>query len=107
MDPYSFSLLFAAFLIATLGTKLWLASRHIQHIQRHRDAVPEQFAAKIPLAAHQKAADYTVAKTKLKITLLVVNAVVLVGFTLMGGLQWLSEMLSPTFGVRNSTVQIR
>ncbi|MFM8465589.1 MAG: hypothetical protein ACKOA0_16125, partial [Burkholderiaceae bacterium] len=40
MDPYSFSLLFAAFLIATLGTKLWLASRHIQHIQRHRDAVP-------------------------------------------------------------------
>jgi STE24 endopeptidase len=99
MDPYSFSLLFAAFLVATLGTKLWLASRHIQHILRHREAVPEQFAAKIPLAAHQKAADYTVAKTKLKITLLVVNAVVLVGFTLMGGLQWLSEVLSPTFGV--------
>ena len=99
MDPYSFSLLFAAFLIATLGTKLWLASRHIQHIQRHRDAVPEQFAAKIPLAAHQKAADYTIAKTKLKITLLVVNAVVLIGFTLLGGLQWLSEMLTPTFGV--------
>lgn len=99
MDPYSFSLLFAAFLIATLGTKLWLASRHIQHIQRHRDAVPEQFAAKIPLAAHQKAADYTIAKTKLKITLLVVNAVVLIGFTLLGGLQWLSELLTPTFGV--------
>ncbi|MBM3365427.1 MAG: M48 family metallopeptidase [Betaproteobacteria bacterium] len=99
MDPYSFSLLFAAFLIATLGTKLWLASRHIQHIQRHRDAVPEQFAAKIPLAAHQKAADYTITKTKLKITLLVVNAVVLVGFTLLGGLQWLSELLTPAFGV--------
>ena len=99
MDPYSFSLLFAAFLIATLGTKLWLASRHIQHIQRHRDAVPEQFAAKIPLAAHQKAADYTIAKTMLKITLLVVNAVVLIGFTLLGGLQWLSELLTPTFGV--------
>jgi STE24 endopeptidase len=91
--------LFAAFLIATLGTKLWLASRHIQHIQRHRDAVPEQFAAKIPLAAHQKAADYTIAKTKLKITLLVVNAVVLIGFTLLGGLQWLSELLTPAFGV--------
>jgi len=99
MDPYSFSLLFAAFLIATLGTKLWLASRHIQHIPRHRDAVPEQFAAKIPLAAHQKAADYTIAKTKLKITLLVVNAVVLIGFTLLGGLQWLSELLTPAFGV--------
>ena len=85
--------------MATLGTKLWLASRHIQHIQRHRDAVPEQFAAKIPLAAHQKAADYTIAKTKLKITLLVLNAVVLIGFTLLGGLQWLSELLTPAFGV--------
>jgi STE24 endopeptidase len=61
--------------------------------------VPEQFAAKIPLAAHQKAADYTIAKTKLKITLLVVNAVVLIGFTLLGGLQWLSELLTPAFGV--------
>ena len=99
MDSYSFSLLFAAFLVATLGTKLWLASRHIQHIIRHRDSVPEQFAAKIPLAAHQKAADYTVAKTKLKIVLLVVNAVVLIGFTLLGGLQWLSEALAPSFGV--------
>ncbi|MFM8463546.1 MAG: M48 family metallopeptidase [Burkholderiaceae bacterium] len=99
MDSYSFSLLFAAFLVATLGTKLWLASRHIQHIVRHRDRVPEQFAAKIPLAAHQKAADYTVAKTRLKIVLLVVNAVVLIGFTLLGGLQWLSEMLAPAFGV--------
>jgi len=99
MDSYSFSLLFAAFLVATLGTKLWLASRHIQHIVRHRDRVPEQFAAKIPLAAHQKAADYTVAKTRLKIVLLVVNAVVLIGFTLLGGLQWLSEMLVPAFGV--------
>jgi STE24 endopeptidase len=99
MDSYSFSLLFAAFLVATLGTKLWLASRHIQHIIRHRDSVPEQFAAKIPLPAHQKAADYTVAKTKLKIVLLVVNAVVLIGFTLLGGLQWLSEALAPSFGV--------
>ncbi|MFM7658507.1 MAG: M48 family metallopeptidase [Burkholderiaceae bacterium] len=99
MDSYIFSLLFAAFLVATLGTKLWLASRHIQHIVRHRDRVPEQFAAKIPLAAHQKAADYTVAKTRLKIVLLVVNAVVLIGFTLLGGLQWLSEMLAPAFGV--------
>ena len=99
MDSYSFSLLFAAFVVATLGTKLWLSSRHIQHIIRHRDSVPEQFAAKIPLAAHQKAADYTIAKTKLKIVLLVVNAVVLIGFTLLGGLQWLSEVLTPSFGV--------
>ena len=93
MDPQSFSLLFAAFLLTTLGVKLWLSSRHIRHIAQHRDAVPAQFAHKIPLAAHQKAADYTIAKTRLKIVLLVVNAVVLLGFTLLGGLQWLSVTL--------------
>jgi STE24 endopeptidase len=93
MDPQSFSLLFAAFLLTTLGVKLWLSSRHIRHIAQHRNAVPQQFAHKIPLAAHQKAADYTIAKTRLKIVLLVVNAVVLLGFTLLGGLQWLSVAL--------------
>jgi STE24 endopeptidase len=98
MDPQSFSLLFAAFLIATLAVKLWLSSRHIRHIAQHRDAVPPQFAHKIPLAAHQKAADYTIAKTRLKIVLLVVNAVVLLGFTLLGGLQWLSVSLFDVAG---------
>jgi len=98
MDPQSFSLLFAAFLLTTLGVKLWLSSRQIRHIAQHRDAVPQQFAQKIPLAAHQKAADYTIAKTRLKIVLLVVNAVVLLGFTLLGGLQWLSVALFDVAG---------
>jgi STE24 endopeptidase len=98
MDPQSFSLLFAAFLLATLAVKLWLSSRHIRHVAQHRDAVPSQFAHKIPLAAHQKAADYTIAKTRLKIVLLVVNAAVLLGFTLLGGLQWLSMALFDVAG---------
>ena len=98
MDPQSFSLLFAAFLLATLAVKLWLSSRHIRHVAQHRDAVPAQFAHKIPLAAHQTAADYTIAKTRLKIVLLVVNAVVLLGFTLLGGLQWLSMALFDVAG---------
>jgi STE24 endopeptidase len=90
MDPQSFSLLFAAFVLATLMVKMWLSMRHIRYVAQHRAAVPEQFAQKIPLAAHQKAADYTIAKTQLKLVLLVVNAAVLIGFTLLGGLQWLS-----------------
>jgi len=90
MDSQTFSFLFAAFLLATLGVKLWLGARQLRHVARHRDAVPAQFAQKIPLAAHQKAADYTIAKTRLKLVMLVVNAMVLVGFTLLGGLQWLS-----------------
>lgn len=90
MDPQSFSLLFAAFVLATLMVKMWLSTRHIRYVAQHRAAVPEQFAQKIPLEAHQKAADYTIAKTQLKLALLVVNAAVLIGFTLLGGLQWLS-----------------
>jgi STE24 endopeptidase len=90
--------LFAAFLLTTLGVKLWLSSRQIRHIAQHRNAVPQQFAQKIPLAAHQKAADYTIAKTRLKIVLLVVNAAVLLGFTLLGGLQWLSVALFDVAG---------
>ena len=90
MDPQSFSLLFAAFVLATLMVKMWLSTRHIRYVSQHRAAVPEQFAQKIPLAAHQKAADYTIAKTQLKLVLLMVNAAVLIGFTLLGGLQWLS-----------------
>ncbi len=93
MDTQSFSLLFAAFLLATLAVKLWLSSRHIRHVASHRDSVPAQFAQKIPLPAHQKAADYTIAKAKLKIVLLTLNTIAVLGFTLLGGLQWLSEQL--------------
>ena len=88
-----FSVLFVSFLLLTLIIQFWLASRHIRHILRNRAAVPAQFAEKIGLASHQKAADYTIAKTKLGMVMLLLNAVVLMGFTLFGGLQWLSVHL--------------
>lgn len=90
MYSFAFSVLFVGFLLLTLTVRFWLASRHIRHILTHRSAVPAGFAGKIPLAAHQKAADYTIAKTKFGVVLLLVHAVVLIGFTLLGGLQWLS-----------------
>ena len=90
MISATFSVLFISFLLLTLIVQFWLASRHIRHILQHRSAVPAQFSEKIPLAAHQKAADYTVAKTKLGLISLIFNAIVLVGFTLFGGLQLLS-----------------
>jgi len=88
-----FSVLFVSFLLLTLIIQFWLASRHIRHILRNRAAVPAQFAEKIGLASHQKAADYTIAKTKLGMVMLLLNAAVLIGFTLFGGLQWLSVHL--------------
>ena len=53
---------FAAALVASLGVKFWLATRQMRHVAAHRDTVPAPIAATIPLAAHQKAADYTLAK---------------------------------------------
>jgi STE24 endopeptidase len=90
MSSYAFSVLFVSLLAVSVSVRFWLASRHIRHVLSHRNAVPAQFTEKIPLAAHQKAADYTVAKTKLGLVTLLVNTAVLIGFTLLGGLQWLS-----------------
>ncbi|SFV01983.1 M48 family metallopeptidase [Pseudoduganella namucuonensis] len=90
MYSHAFSILFVSFLVLTLGVRFWLASRHIRHVLAHRAAVPAEFAEKIPLHAHQKAADYTIAKTKFGMLAMLVNAAVLIGFTLLGGLQWLS-----------------
>ncbi|NEX62037.1 M48 family metallopeptidase [Noviherbaspirillum galbum] len=90
MTPFAFSVLFIGFVAATLLVRLWLASRHVRHVLAHRHAVPAEFAEKIPLSAHQKAADYTVARTHLSLVHLAVNTAVLMGFTLLGGLQWLS-----------------
>ena len=89
----TFSVLFVAFLSITLILQFWLGSRQIRHILTHRSQVPLEFAEKISLAAHQKAADYSIAKTKLGMLMLIVNAVVLIGFTLFGGLQWLAVTL--------------
>jgi len=93
MYSHAFSILFAGFLVAMLAVRFWLASRQIRHVLVHRDAVPAEFSEKISLAAHRKAADYTVARTKYGIVTMFVNAAVLVAFTLLGGLQWLSTQV--------------
>ena len=93
MNSVTFSVFFIGFLLMTLVVQFWLGSRQIRHILLHRAAVPQEFATKIPLEAHQKAADYTIAKTKFGLVSLLFNAVVLMGFTLFGGLQFLSVIV--------------
>lgn len=90
--------LFLLALITMVIVKLWLASRQIRHVALHRQAVPARFADTITLDAHQKAADYTVAKTRLSMLDIGVSAAVLLGFTLLGGLQWLNLFWLETFG---------
>ncbi|MFZ6847232.1 M48 family metallopeptidase [Undibacterium sp. RuRC25W] len=93
MNSVTFSVFFVSFLLITLAVQFWLGSRHIRHILQHRSKVPQEFANKIPLEAHQKAADYTIAKTKFGLVSLLFNAVVLMIFTLFGGLQLLSVVV--------------
>jgi STE24 endopeptidase len=69
--------------------RFWLASRQVRHVARHRHAVPEGFSERIGLAAHQRAADYTVARVRLGFIDTATSAALLLAFTLLGGLQWL------------------
>ena len=64
MSACQFSVLFLVALAAGCALHLWLQSRQIRHVGAHRDAVPADFSETIPLAAHQRAADYTVAKLR-------------------------------------------
>ena len=93
MSSLAFSILFVVFLTISVLLRFWLSSRQIRHVLQHRAAVPPEFAAKIPLEAHQKAADYTIAKTKFGLLGLFISTTVLIGFTLLGGLQLLSNTL--------------
>lgn len=83
----TFAALFLALLATTTLLRLWLARRHLRHIRSNRGAVPPAFADSIALAAHQKAADYTMAKTRLGMLDIVAQALLLLAFTLGGLLQ--------------------
>ena len=85
----TFSMVFLAALVLMIVLRFWLSARQIAHVRAHRDAVPQQFADRVSLAAHQKAADYTVARTGFARLALGVEILVLLGFTFGGGLQWL------------------
>ncbi|MBS0337500.1 MAG: M48 family metallopeptidase [Proteobacteria bacterium] len=94
MDTFTPNGLTAAFLCAlalSTATRLWLALRQVGHVSRHRDAVPASFASTITLPAHQKAADYSIAKTRLGIADIAIGVLVLLLLTLGGGLQMLSD----------------
>jgi len=87
-----FTALFSALLVLGLVTKFYLATRQIRHVARHRDQVPAAFASTITLASHQKAADYTIAKAQLGMLEMGLGAVILLGWTLLGGLDALSQI---------------
>jgi STE24 endopeptidase len=86
------STLFISLLILTTVTRVWLGRRHVSFMQSHRNEVPKAFSKDISLEAHQKAADYSSAKTRLVIAEGVVQALLLLLLTLGGGLQAIDEI---------------
>ena len=93
MQASTLTLVFAAALLASLGVKFWLATRQMRHVATHRNAVPPAFAATITLAAHQRAADYTLAKGRFGLLTMAFGAAVLLGWTLLGGIDTLNAAL--------------
>ena len=102
MSPTPLTLLFAAALVLSLAVKFWLSTRQMRHVALHRNQVPAAFAGEVSLAAHQRAADYTLAKGRFGVLATAFGSVVLLGWTLLGGLDALNTVLlaavQPRFG---------
>ncbi len=93
MTAFQFSVLFIGALLLTTLAKLWLARRHLAYVAAHRAEVPQAFCEKIDLAAHQKAADYTSAKTRFGMLAALLDMVLLLVFTVCGGIQSIADSL--------------
>ncbi len=94
----TFTIAFLIAFLASFGLRHWLAQRQMRFVAKHRNSVPAEFAEKVALAEHQKAADYTIAKLRLGVLENGVSAIILIGFTLLGGLQILNISLSQLLG---------
>ena len=95
---FTLTVCFAVALVLGLVLKFWLASRQIRHVAQHRNSVPAAFADNITLAAHQKAAAYTVAKARFGLLEMALGTAVLLGWTLLGGLSALNQALMQWLG---------
>jgi STE24 endopeptidase len=92
---HTFGIIFFAALAIATATRLWLAGRHVGHVRAHRGRVPDAFSADIALADHQKAADYSAAKTQFAMVDTAVGAAIALALTFGGGLQVLHEVSAP------------
>ncbi len=97
MTAALFTTLFVAALAVATCARLYLSRRHVVHVRAHRDRVPRPFADRVSLAAHQKAADYTVERTRFAMLETIVDALVLLALTLGGALALLVRMTGIAF----------
>ncbi|MES9856029.1 MAG: M48 family metallopeptidase [Sedimenticola sp.] len=93
---HNFTLVFLITLAAGLVTQLWLLQRHRKNIRTHRGNVPSAFTDQITLEQHQKAADYTLAKSSLGRIELIYGTLLLLAWTLGGGIELLNQLWQHT-----------
>jgi len=93
MDMNTFTLIFLGFLAESTALQFWLSFRQIKSVSTNRDTVPKDFADKISLEDHQKAADYTVTKQRVGHIDSAIGLIVLLAWTLGGGLNVLDQAL--------------
>ena len=93
-----FTFLFVVFLLVMVALKLWLARRQVRYVAAHAQSVPQQFAERVTIDAHRKAASYTIARQRLGMVETGVGAVLLIALTLLGGLQWIADTLADWVG---------
>ncbi len=102
MQASTVTIAFAVALLASLACKFWLATRQMRHVARHRDTVPAAFVGTVTPEAHRKAADYTLAKGRFGLLTTAFSSAVLLGWTLLGGLDTLNlalrDALLPSWG---------
>lgn len=91
LSPLMLTAAFVAAVLLSFLLKLWLSSRQMRHVARHRGAVPGPFAGTVSLPAHQKAADYTIARGRFGTLHLAWDTALLIGWTLLGGLDLLNQ----------------
>ena len=107
MTATIFTYIFTGLLAVTVITQLWLAQRQLRAVNSHRESVPEAFATRIPLAAHQKAADYTAARVGFSRLDIIISALLLLAWTLGGGLQVINNFwVRPDLGTVGSGVGV-
>ena len=87
------TLAFVVILLASTAVKFWLATRQMRHVAQHRNEVPAPFADSVTADAHRRAADYTIAKGRFGLLTMAFSAAVLLGWTLLGGLEALNVAL--------------
>lgn len=92
LSSHTIYLLFIVFFIISTCGQLYLSIRQSKAVLSHRDSVPTAFVHSISLPEHQKAADYTLAKQRLARYEILFQALLLLVFTLGGGLDLLARI---------------